>query len=148
MFGVIICPKCHRARGVSLSAKKVRCSHCGKSIDISLAKVYHRTESQEELARAVRRLTERLAVSIDEYPAERRRRAREPPALKPKATCTEEELQVLAIQLTADQGDFSVRELMVAAGVGEEEARLLLQRMLDSALVFEPATGRFRALRS
>ncbi|MDD1747154.1 MAG: DUF1922 domain-containing protein, partial [Methanomassiliicoccales archaeon] len=76
MFGVIICPKCHRARGVSLSTSRAKCPHCGHSIDVSLAKVYHKTDSQEELALAVQRMTERLAANIEDYPAERKRRSK------------------------------------------------------------------------
>lgn len=147
MFGVIICPKCHRARGVSLSTKRAECSHCGHSIDISLARVYHRTESQEELVLAVQKVTERLAVNVEDYPAERKRRSR--PVVPPKAkrTCSsEEELRRLIDALTAGRGEFTVQDVMSKLEVVEEEAAKVVQRMLDSGLVFEPSMGRFKVL--
>lgn len=148
MFGVIICPRCHRARGVSLSSKKVRCSHCGRRIDVSLAKVYHRTDDQEELVLAVQRMTEKLAVSVEDYPAERRRRARSPPPAKAlKGPSSEEELQALALRLTEERGEFGLADIMAEAGVDQEGAEGVLGRLVAAGLVFEPSPGRFKGLR-
>lgn len=146
MLGVIICPKCHRARGVSLSSKKVRCSHCGKSIDVSLAKVYHRTEDREELVLAVQRMTEKLAQGIEDYPAERKRRARAPPAAIRARGSTEEDLRSLAARLSVGKGHFSLEELMAESKLDEESAMRLLDRMVAGAVVYEPVPGRFKPL--
>jgi rRNA maturation protein Nop10 len=145
MFGVIICPKCHRARGVSLSAKKVKCPHCGRTIDVSMAKVYHRTEDQEELVLAVQKMTERLAVSIEDYPAERKRRGKVAPK-ECKTKSSEQDLRALAIELTEQKGQFTLEDLMAETGASADKASLLLEKMRSAGLVFETSPDRFKAL--
>ena len=146
MFGVIICPKCHRARGVSLSTSKAKCPHCGHSIDVSLAKVYHRTDSHEELVLAVQKMTERLAVDIEGYPAEKKRRGK-PKSLEGKRSFrTEGELRQLIGELSAAKGEFSLQDLSSKVGVDGPKAEKIAQAMMDSGLAYEPSPGRFRPL--
>ncbi|MDD1756655.1 MAG: hypothetical protein LUQ39_07480 [Methanomassiliicoccales archaeon] len=147
MFGVIICPKCHRARGVSLSTSRAKCPHCGHSIDVSLAKVYHKTDSQEELALAVQRMTERLAANIEDYPAERKRRSKPIAAKKRKGLRSEDDLRSLAIELSGQKGEFSIQDIMSHADVDEERAERIAQTMIDSGLIYEPGPGRFKPLK-
>ena len=145
MFGVIICPKCHRARGISLSSKKVKCPHCGRAIDVSMARVYHRTEDREELVLAVQKMTERLAASIEDYPAERKRRATIRPK-EGKSRASEQDLRALADKLTGEKGEFTLEDVMAETGASAERASLLLSKMRSAALVFEPSPDRFKAL--
>lgn len=146
MYGVIICPKCHRARGVSLSTKKAACSHCGHVINVSLARVYHRTESQEELVLAVQKMTEKLAVSIEDYPAERKRPARPAPEPAKRSLGSEEGLRHLLIDITSTKVEFGTQDLMALLAMKEEEVSNLIQRMMQAGLIFEPAPGRYRSL--
>lgn len=146
MFGVIICPKCHRARGVSLSTSKAKCTHCGHSIDVSLAKVYHRTDSQEELVLAVQKVTERLAVDIEDYPAEKKRRSK-PKSLEGKRSFrTEEDLRHLIGELTAAKAEFSLQDISSKAEVDQPKAEKIAQAMMDAGLAYEPSPGRFKPL--
>jgi tRNA G26 N,N-dimethylase Trm1 len=146
MFGVIICPKCHRARGVSLSTSKAKCPHCGHSIDVSLAKVYHRTDSHEELVLAVQKVTERLAVDIEDYPAKKKRRSK-PKSLEGKRSFrTEEDLRQLIGELSAAKGEFSLQDISSKAGVDEPKAEKIAQAMIDAGLAYEPSPGRFKPL--
>lgn len=146
MFGVIICPKCHRARGVSLTTKKAKCSHCGHAIDVSLARVYHKTESHEELVLAVQRMTEKLAINIEDYPAERKRRAKAPVVPSKRGITTEEDLRHVISELSSAKGEFGAEDLVSRFGMGEGEALEIIQRLLEAGMVYEPSAGRFRAL--
>jgi hypothetical protein len=148
MFGVIICPKCHRARGVKLPSKTAVCVHCGHSIDVPKARVYFRTDSEVELRRGVQRMTERLATSIEDYPAERKSKARKDGSEKiPKARLSEESLRATARGLTEGKGDFGVGDLKEALGLNtDEEAQKVLDRMRSGGMVFEHEADRFKAL--
>jgi hypothetical protein len=148
MFGVIICPKCHRARGVKLPSKTAVCVHCGHSIDVPKARVYFRTDSEVELRRGVQRMTERLATSIEDYPAERKSKARKEGGEKaPRAKVSEESLRAAALRLTEENGDFGVEDLKEALGLtSDEEAQNLLDRLRSGGMVFEHRADRFKAL--
>lgn len=146
MFGVIICSKCHRARGISLSTSKAKCPHCGHNIDVSLAKVYHKTDSQEELVLAVQRMTERLAIDIEKFPAEKKRRSRPMMAEGKRGFRSEEDLRKLVIELSGQKGEFSLQEMMSKLDVDEAKAEKLVKAMMDSSLIYEPGPGRFKPL--
>lgn len=146
MFGVIICPKCHRARGVSLSTSKAKCPRCGHNIDVSLAKVYHRTDSQEELVLAVQKMTELLATDIEDYPAEKKRRGRPKMAEGKRGFRTEEDLRQWVKELSGDKGEFSLQEMMSEMEVDEAKAERIIRAMTDSGLIYEPTPGRFKVL--
>jgi len=146
MYGVIICPKCHRARGVSLSTRKAKCPRCGHAIDVSLAKVYHRTDSQEELVLAVQKMTERMATNIEDFPAEKKRKGRPKAVASKKSYRSEEDLRQLAIELSGQKGEFSMQEMMSRLDVDEDKAERTAKAMLDLGLVYEPSPGRFKPL--
>src|SRR2546421_12973131 len=77
MFGVVVCPRCHRAKGVDLSKKTTSCS-CGFEIRVVPASVRVRVGTDRELIEAVRRGSAELAGGLAEYeqaaaPRKRRR---------------------------------------------------------------------------
>jgi alkylated DNA repair dioxygenase AlkB len=146
MFGVIICPKCHRARGVSLSTIKAKCPHCGHNIDVSLAKIYHRTDSQEELVLAVQKMTEKLATDIEDYPAEKKRKSKPRTVEGKRGFRSEEDLRYWVKDLSAEKGEFTLQELMLKLSVDEEKAERITRAMMDSGLVYEPGPSRFKPL--
>lgn len=147
MFGVIICPKCHRARGARIPSKTAACAHCGHRIDVAKARVYFRTGSEEELRRAVQRMTELLATNIEDYPAERKRRARAAPTEAAKSPrMNEEGLRELVTRLSA-AGDFGAAEVREALGLESDDMALkVLERMIGAGLIYERSGGRFRSL--
>jgi hypothetical protein len=148
MFGVIICPKCHRARGVKLPSKTAVCVHCGHSIDVSKARVYFRTGSEAELRRGVQKMTERLATNLEDYPAERKHRVRkEGGESAPPAKLSEGTLQAAARKLTEQKGDFGAEDLREALGLpSEEEAQKALEALRSGGMIFEHRADRFKAL--
>ena len=67
MFGVIICPRCNRARGVDLSVKTSKCPGCGLHSEVDRMHTYFQTDNELELAEAVRRTSSRMQHSIEDY---------------------------------------------------------------------------------
>jgi len=149
MFGVVVCPKCHRARGADLSNLTTRCAHCSHVIDLSKARVYARTDSKEKLAEAVRRVTEKMAVNIEDYPAERKRARAPEPEKRPKrpASLNLDELRSLACQLNEGKDYFDAEDVRTALKLrGDDDVHQLLEKMLDRGIIFEPQAGRFRTV--
>jgi hypothetical protein len=148
MFGVVVCPKCHRARGADLSNLTTRCAHCSHVIDLPKARVYARTDSKDKLPEAVRRMTEKLAVNIEDYPAERKRPSKTPQQeKKPKkaAALNLEELRVLAAELNRNKDDFDAQDVRSSLKLqSDDDGHLLIEKMLDRGIIFEPRAGRFR----
>ncbi len=149
MFGVVVCPRCHRARGADLSNRTTGCAHCGHIIDLSKARVYARTDSKEKLAEAVRRMTEKLAVNIEDYPAERKRPAARAPQQEKRPKRADslnlEELRSLAIELNRGKAHFDAEDIKSHLGlVSDDDAHRLIEKMLDRGIIFEPQTGLFR----
>jgi transcription elongation factor Elf1 len=67
MYGVIICPRCNRARGVDLSVKTSKCPGCGLHSEVDRMHTYFQTDNEQELAEAVRRTSSRMQHSIEDY---------------------------------------------------------------------------------
>src|SRR2546422_1635563 len=66
MFGVVVCPRCHRAKGVDLSKKTTSCS-CGFEIRVLPAMVRVRVGTERELIEAVRRVGAGVAGGVAGY---------------------------------------------------------------------------------
>jgi len=145
MFGVVVCPKCKKARGVVLGSARAKCPRCGHSIDLSKARVFYKTEKQAELAEAVKKMNDRLSEGIEDIDVERKRR-RSVTKKETKARRTEDSLVALAKELTESSGSFSLEDF--ARGLelkDEEEASRLVEAMLAQGLLVEPRPGRYRA---
>ena len=52
-FGVIVCPGCKQAKGVDLSVKTTKCIRCGKLLRLDKVKIFYKTNSQENLRKAI-----------------------------------------------------------------------------------------------
>jgi len=118
-------------------------------IDLSKARVYARTDSKEKLPEAVRRMTEKLAVNIEDYPAERKRplalASRQTKKPKKADALNLEELRSLAIDLSRDKEYFGAKDVQLSLKLESEEgANHLIDKMLDRGIIFQPQVGRFR----
>lgn len=60
MFGVVVCSRCGKARAVDLNRKTVLCE-CNAKVNIREAKPYFKSDSQIEVAEAVRQFNARLS---------------------------------------------------------------------------------------
>jgi len=151
MFGVIVCPGCNRARGVDLSATAAVCPSCGKKIDVGKEKVYFKTDSESELAEAVRKMSERLAVDVESAPPAKKKKKKlsfheELGARAKKLKGSEDRLRFVAENLTSELGEFGVRDLaLVVKSFDEGDLEELIERMLSSGIIFEPEPGKYRS---
>ncbi|MBC7108098.1 MAG: DUF1922 domain-containing protein [Methanomassiliicoccales archaeon] len=150
MFGVVICPNCNRPRGVNLSAKKAMCPACGKHIDLKRAKIYFETDSEAELAEAVRKLSEQTSGGLEDstdFISRKKKKSDEShlnSIYKPsKARDDEDQARILVKELSARTGEFSLEDLCRVIG-DEEEAMTLLEKLLSAGIIFEPRPGRYR----
>lgn len=150
MFGVIVCPKCGRARGVDLSHSKVLCPSCGGTIKVKKSRVYYRTDSESDLADGVRRMSERLASIDSPEPVKRKRRRRlgtheSIAAGAKRLKGSEDRLRFVAESLTTELGEFGREDLaLVLKSMGEGDAERVADDMLAQGIMFEPRPGRYR----
>jgi DNA replicative helicase MCM subunit Mcm2 (Cdc46/Mcm family) len=151
MFGVIVCPGCNRARGVDISTAATVCPSCGKKIDVRKAKVYFKTDSESELAEAVRRMSERLAVDVESSPPVRKKKKKlsfheELGAQAKRVKGSEERLRFVTKSLTNELGKFGADDLaLVVKNLGETDVEDLIEKMLSSGIIFEPEPGKYRS---
>jgi len=145
MFAVVVCRNCKRARGVILGSARAKCPRCGHSINLSRAKVFYRTESQAELAEAVKKMNDRLGEGIEDIDVERKRR-RSVTKKETRTRRTEDSLTAAATGLTSRLGTFGTDDLAKELGIkNEEEASKIVEAMLAQGLLTEPRPGRYRA---
>lgn len=151
MFGVIVCPKCNRARGIDLSAAEATCHSCGKGMKVSRAKIYFKTDFQSELVEAVRKMNEQLAVGI-ESPTPMKRKRKKPDFHErllveaKKVKGSEDRLRFIVERLTNDLSDFGADDLArVVKDFDETDVDELLDMMLNCGIIYEPTPGRYRS---
>ena len=145
MFGVIICGRCHRPRGVDLSTASATCPHCGASIDVRRARVFFQTDSLTELARAVREVSERHVDVEDFEPPERRAEGDPFQRITRSAAAVrdgEERLRHIARELDELSDGFSEEDL----GKVMDDPATAIERMLALDLIYEPSPGMYRRL--
>ncbi len=148
-YALIVCPACGKARGVESRRKTTTC-HCGRKIDVPKAKPHYETDSPLDLAHAVAQANAQILGG--EKPKKERRSRKNDPfselAERVKAVKDPlERLKVVAMELTVAGGDFGVEELKkVAALIGRTTAEEMAARMVEHAIVYETADGRFRAV--
>jgi hypothetical protein len=150
MFGVVICSRCNRARGVDLSVKTSKCPGCGLHSEVDRMRVYFQTDNELELAEAVRRVGTRMQHSIEDYGDDvvLARQATEEQRKKAKNQSLDfDGMALLARSLSSDVG-FGLDELkdaLLKEGYDLDPAKIA-SVMLNEGIVYEPKPGLFRAL--
>lgn len=154
MFGVVVCPRCHRAKGVDLKQKTTTCS-CGFEIRVVPERIRGRAGTARELAPLVGRHNAEIAGGLDAY--ER--------ALAPKKRARVRDVHARVIASVVRRGDRVTRiraaaialsnelELFtledwrkVLSGLGISEAEAALDALIRSNAVFEPKPGYYRTV--
>ena len=150
MFGVIICSRCNRARGVDLSAKTSKCPGCGLHSEVDRMHTYFQTDNELELAEAVRRTSSRMQHSIEDYGDDvvLARQATEEQRKKAKNLSLDfDGMMILARSLSSESG-FGLEELkdaLAKEGYDLDPVKIA-SVMLNEGIVYEPKPGRFRPL--
>jgi hypothetical protein len=52
-FGIIVCPRCKKAKGVDILSKTTKCIGCGKTLRLDTLKILYKTDSRQELQNAL-----------------------------------------------------------------------------------------------
>ena len=154
MFGVVVCPRCHRAKGVELSKKTTSCS-CGFEIRVVPARVRVRVGTERELIEAVRRVSAELAGGLAEYeraiqPRRRKRIAdvhARVAAAAMKAGDRAHRVRAAARELSNELEVFSYEDLRAVLGaLGIDDVDASLGELLRANVVYEPRAGFYRAV--
>ncbi|HEX9340263.1 MAG TPA: DUF1922 domain-containing protein [Thermoplasmata archaeon] len=154
MYGVIVCPRCRRAKGVDLRQKTTSCA-CGFEIRVMPARVRARADSPRELAPLVARVSAEIAGGAREF--ER--------ALAPGKRARSRDVHARVVAAVPRQGDRSVRvrtaavelsrelELFtlddwnkVLSGLGIPDPQAALDALIQANVVFEPKRGFYRTV--
>jgi len=153
MYGVVVCPRCRRAKGVDLAQKTTACA-CGFEIRVVPAKVRARASTARELAPLVGRVNAELAGGADvaaEASAPRRRaRSRDVHTRIVAAAASGDRARrtrVAAAELTRELEVFSLEDWRkVLAGLGIPDPEAVLAELVEAGAVYEPRAGFYRAV--
>ena len=154
MYGVIVCPRCRRAKGVNLKQKTTTCQ-CGFEIYVVPARIRARAETARELAPLVGKVSAEIAGGTEEYQRAkapvRRRRSRDVHVrvigVAGKERDRASRVRSAAIELTRELEVFSISDWeRVLAGLGIPHAAEALATLVKENVVFEPKAGFYRAV--
>jgi len=154
MYGVVVCPRCRRAKGVDLSRKTTRCA-CGFEIRVVPAKVRARAASARELTPLVAQVNAELAGGLREYQKaaapQRRRRSRDVhlrvAGVAARAGDRAHRVRAAAVELTRELGVFSIEDwARVLAALGIPDPESTLDELVRTSVVYEPKAGFYRAV--
>ncbi len=154
MYGVVVCPRCKRAKGVNLKQKTTTCP-CGFEIRVVPAKVKARAATPRDLAPLVGQVNAELAGGTKAVQAllapPRRARPREVHArivaAVPRTGDRTTKLRAAAVELTRELEVFTMDDWSrVLEGLGIGGAAAALASLVESNAVFEPKEGFYRAV--
>ena len=147
-YGVIICPKCGRARGIETRRKTTACQ-CGREIRLKHSMFRFMTDSPSELADTVARVNAALH-GVEPMPKEKRRKRKDSYAAMVEGTIVIkdplERLHVIASELTKSKSQFELDDLKrVLSLMGRDDPERMLARLLENGIIFEAAPGKYKA---
>lgn len=152
MYGVVVCSRCRRAKGVRIGQKTTRCQ-CGHNIDLSIAKIKSHTNDARELAKAVAMENVALRGGRKEYEraagAHRKLKGAHGRTADAAAGAgnREHKIRAVAVELTRELGDFTARDfalVLVSLGIPAPQTRL--EELLKLNLIYEPRPGHYRVV--
>ena len=154
MYGVVVCPRCKRAKGVDLKQKTTTCS-CGFTIKVVPARVKAKAATAHELAPLVGQVNADLAGGTRQVQQ----------LLAPRRKARPRDVHARIIAAVEDRGDRATKvrgaaveltnelELFtrddwgqVLEGLGIADAEGALATLLDANVIFEPKPGFFRVV--
>ena len=154
MYGVVVCPRCKRAKGVDLKQKTTACA-CGFEIHVVPARVRARTSSARNLPGLVGRVSAELAGGLRAYERDaaprKRTRIREVharvAATVPKRGERGARVRAAAAELTRELQVFTLEDWsQVLEVLGIPDADDALGDLLRASVVYEPRPGFYRSV--
>ena len=154
MYGVVVCSRCKRAKGVDLKQKTTTCS-CGFEIRVSKSRVKAQAVGAHELAGLVGQVNAELRGGLEAYreaaaPA-RKTRSRDVHVrvvgVASKSRDRANRIRAAAIELTRELEVFSIGDwTRVLTGLGIPQPEEALATLVRANLVREPREGFYRAV--
>jgi len=154
MYGVVVCPRCKRAKGVDLKQKTTTCP-CGFEFRVTPAKVKARAATSRELAPLVGQVNAELAggtravqqaLAAPKRPRPKEVHARVIAAL-PKTGDRTTRIRAAAVELTNELEVFTRDDWSrVLEGLGIPDAEAALDSLVKANAVFEPRECFYRAV--
>ena len=154
MYGVVVCPRCKRAKGVDLKQKTTTCL-CGFEIRVVPSRVRARANTARELAPLVGEVSAEIAGGLKAYREAaapvRRIRPRDVHlrviGIASKAQGRANRVRAAAVELTRELEVFSMPDWeRVLAGLGIPHPEEALAALVRANLVLEPTSGFYRAV--
>jgi len=154
MYGVVVCPRCKRAKGVDLKQKTTTCL-CGFDIRVVPSRVRARANTARELAPLVGQVSAEIAGGLKAYREAaapvRRIRPRDVHlrviGIASKAQGRANRVRAAAVELTRELEVFSMPDWeRVLAGLGIPHPEEALAALVRANLVLEPTSGFYRAV--
>ncbi len=147
-YGLIVCPRCGKARGVETVRKTVTCQ-CGRQIKVGRMKIQFLTDSPLELAKTVQKVNASLKGD-GPMPKDRMKRGvRTITVDKEKMKGAKNQLErtrLIVEELSKKKPEFSSEDLSkISSQIGGGNADALVERLLASGVIYEVSPGRFRA---
>ena len=66
-LGIVVCPKCKKAKGVNLSCKTTRCTRCGRVLRLEKLRVMYKTDSEQKLRQALGLVNAELNGKLEDF---------------------------------------------------------------------------------
>ena len=66
-FGIVVCPKCKKAKVVNLSCKTSRCYRCNEILTFDSLKIWYKTDSEQKARLALGIVNAEIDGRLDEY---------------------------------------------------------------------------------
>ncbi len=154
MYGVVVCPRCRRAKGVDLEQKTTTCP-CGFTIRVVPSRTLATVGTSRELIEAVRKANAELGGGLGIVERASTPRRRKPgrdvhqrvAAVAAKAGDRAHRIRAAATELSRETGVFTREDLAaVLAALAIPDADGALEELLRANVVFEPREGFYRAV--
>lgn len=154
MYGVVVCPRCKKAKGVDLKQKTTACA-CGFEIHVAPARVRARTANVRELPGLVGHVSAELAGGLEAYEQDaapkRRVRIRDVHARVAAAVPKQGErgvrIRAAALGLTRELQVFTAEDWSrVLEDLGIPKAEAALESLVKATVVYEPKPGFYRSV--
>jgi len=153
MFGVVVCPRCGRAKGVELPKKTTSCP-CGFEIRVHPSRVRFETADARELAVAVGRIQAELGggvAEVEALTAKPKKRSKDAYARviadAGRAGDRRQKMRAAAESLAREFILFSLEDWRrVAEALGFPNPDERLQELVRGNVVYEPKPGYYRTV--
>jgi hypothetical protein len=147
-YGVIICSKCGKAKGVETRRKTTSCQ-CGREIRLKHGMFKFMTDSPSELADTVASVNAALH-GAEPMPKEKKRRRKDSYAAMVEGTAVVkdplERLHAIAAELTKSKSQFELDDLKrVLNLLGRGDPERILAGLLENGIIYESSPGKYKA---